>query len=113
MNRYSKLSLVVATLAAVAAGASYAANGGLESKVTAITKAKIPLIQAVAIAELHLKGKALEAEYKNAITGAFYEVDVVSGGKVFEVKIDADKGSMISSAEDKADDEHDAQDGND
>lgn len=113
MNRYSKLALVVAAVATVVAGAAYAANGGLESKVTAITKAKIPLIQAVSIAELHSKGKALEAEYKNAITGAFYEVEVVSGGKIFEVKIDADKGSMISSSEDKADDEHESQDEND
>lgn len=41
-----------------------------------------------------------------------YEVEVVSGAKVFDVKIDADKGTVISSAEDKADrdNDHDKQD---
>jgi uncharacterized membrane protein YkoI len=39
-------------------------------------------------------------------------VEVVSGAKVFDVRVDADKGTVISSAEDKADhdDDHDKQD---
>lgn len=41
-----------------------------------------------------------------------YDVEIASGTKVFDVKVDANKGWMISSAEDKVDrdDDHDKQD---
>jgi uncharacterized membrane protein YkoI len=44
--------------------------------------------------------------------GLTYDVEVISGTKVFDVKVDADKGTVISSAEDKADreNEKDSQD---
>ena len=32
-----------------------------------------------------------------------YDVEVVSGAKVFDVKVDGTKGTVISSVEDKAD----------
>ena len=78
----------------------------------AINKAKISLVQAVTVAEQHANGKASQAEFENSKQGWVYDVEVVSGAKVFDVKIDADKGTVISSAEDKADrdDEHDAKD---
>lgn len=111
MNRYSKLSLLAAAIAA-AGTVAYAAQGGMENDAMAINKAKIPLAQAVTTAEQHANGKASRAEYENSKQGWVYDVEVVSGSKVFDVKVDADKGTVISSAEDKADrdDDHDKQD---
>ncbi len=111
MNRYSKISLLAAAIAAVGTVA-YAAQGSMENDAMAITKAKIPMAQAVTTAEQHANGKAARAEYENSKQGWVYDVEVVSGSKVFDVRVDADKGTVISSAEDKADrdDDHDKQD---
>ena len=111
MNRYSKFSFLAVTLAA-AATVAHAANSGMENDAMAITKAKIPLAQAVTTAEQHANGKAARAEYENSKQGWVYDVEVVKGAKVFDVRVDADKGTVISSAEDKADrdDDHDKQD---
>lgn len=106
MNRYSKLSLLVAAIAA-AGTVAYAAQGSMENDAMAIAKARISLVQAVTVAEQHANGKAAKAEYENSKHGWVYEVEVVSGAKVFDVKVDADKGTVISSAEDKADPEND------
>lgn len=102
MSRYSKFSLLALAIAATSTGA-YAANSGMENDASAITKAKIPLTQAIAVAEQHASGMAARAEYENSRNGWVYDVEVVSGAKVFDVKVDADKGTIISSAEDKAD----------
>lgn len=102
MNRYSKFS-VLALAIAVASTVAYAANSGMENDASAITKAKIPLTQAIAVAEQQASGKAARAEYENSRNGWVYDVEVVSGAKVFDVKVDADKGTIISSAEDKTD----------
>ena len=111
MNRYSKFSLLAVAIAA-AGTVAYAATGSMENDAIAIAKAKIPLAQAVSVAEQHANGKAARAEYENSKQGWAYDVEVVSGAKVFDVKVDADKGTVISSAEDKADrdDDHDNQD---
>jgi uncharacterized membrane protein YkoI len=111
MNRYSKFSLLVAAIAA-AGTVAYAAQGGMENDALSITKAKIPLAQAVTTAEQHINGRASRAEYENSKQGWVYDVEVVNGAKVFDVRVDADKGTVISSAEDKADrdDDHDKQD---
>lgn len=102
MNRYSKISLLAAAIAA-AGTVAYAAQGGLENDALSITKAKIPLTQAVTAAEQHANGKASRAEYENSKQGWVYDVEIVSGTKVFDVKVDADKGKVISSTEDKND----------
>ena len=64
---------------------------------------------AIAIAEQQADGKATRAEYEQTKTGWAYGVEIVSGTKVFDLRIDADKGTVISSAEDKSDgvDDHD------
>lgn len=110
MTRYSKLSFLALALAAVGTVA-YAAKG-MENDALAIVTAKIPLVQAVTTAEQHANGKATRAEYEHSKQGWVYDVEVVNGSKVFDVRVDADKGTVISSAEDTADrdDEHDKQD---
>jgi uncharacterized membrane protein YkoI len=111
MNRKSKLSLLAIVMAMTGAVA-YAAKGDMENDAPAISKAKISLTQAVTVAEQHVNGKAARAEYENTKQGWVYEVEVVSGTKVIDVRVDAVKGTVIASAEDKADhyDDHDKQD---
>ena len=111
MYRYTKLS-VLAMAITMAGTAAYAAKGTVENDAMAITKAKISLVQAVAVAEQHVNGQASHAEYENSKQGWVYDVEVVSGAKVFDVRIDANKGTVISSAEDTADrdDDHDEKD---
>lgn len=112
MYRYSKFSLLAVAIAAAGTVAYAAANGSMENDAMSIAKAKISLTKAVTVAEQHANGKAARAEYENSKQGWVYDVEVVSGAKVFDVKVDADKGTVISSAEDKADrdGDHDKQD---
>jgi uncharacterized membrane protein YkoI len=102
-------AVVVAAAAAVAA---YAA-GANENDALAVGNAKITLGQAVAAAEQKLPGKAAKAEFEQAKGGRWvYDVEVVSGAKVFDVTVDADTGNVIASVEDKndRDDDHDEKD---
>jgi Peptidase propeptide and YPEB domain len=105
MNRYCKLSFLVVALAAVGSVA-YAAKA-IENDAMTITKAKISLVQAVTTAEQHLKGKATRAEYEQDKQGWVYDIEVVSEANVFDVKVDATTGKLMSSVEDNADDEAD------
>lgn len=110
MFRYTKIAILATALAA--AGAMAYAAKSMENDAMAITKAKIPMTQAITAAEQHVNGKAARAEYEQTKGGWAYDVEVVSGTKVFDVKVDADNGTVISSVEDKADhdDDHDKKD---
>ncbi|MEO8385507.1 MAG: PepSY domain-containing protein, partial [Betaproteobacteria bacterium] len=81
MNRFSKLSLFAVALAAI--GSVAYATKSMENDAMAIVNAKIPLAQAVTTAEKHANGKATRAEYEQSKQGWVYEVEVVSGAKVF------------------------------
>ncbi|OIQ75760.1 peptidase propeptide and YPEB domain protein [mine drainage metagenome] len=105
MSRYTKIGLIAITLAATGIGA-YAAIS-MENEATALAQAKVSITQAIATAEQHANGKATRAELEQSKAGLTYDVEVVSGAKVFDVKVDADKGTVISSAEDKANREND------
>jgi uncharacterized membrane protein YkoI len=75
--------------------------------------AGVPLAAAIATAEQHVTGKAVRAEYETQKNGQWvYDIEVMAGSKVFDVKIDANKGTVIASAEDKVDtdDENDKAD---
>lgn len=102
MTRYNKLTFLAIALAAVGTVA-YAATGSAENDAMSIGAAKTSLGQAVTAAEQHAGGKATRAEFENSKQGWVYDVEVVSGAKVFDVKVDSDKGTVISSAEDKRD----------
>jgi uncharacterized membrane protein YkoI len=106
MYRHTKLSVLA--IAIVATGTvAYAAKSSVENDAMAINKAKIPLTQAVTAAERHANGKASRAEFEHSRQGWVYDVEIVSGPKVYDVKVDADKGTVISSSEDKADHDDD------
>jgi uncharacterized membrane protein YkoI len=102
MNRFSKLALL-ATVISAAGTVAYATQSAPENDAMAVSNAHISLVQAVTTAEQHVNGKAARAEYEHTKQGWTYDVEVVSGGKVFDVKVDADKGTVISSAQDRAD----------
>ena len=110
MFRYTKIAVAGAVLAASGIAAYAATN--MENDALALPATKITLSQAVAAAEQQAKGRATRAELEHTKIGVVFDVEVVSGVKVFDVRVDADKGTVISSAEDKAenDDENDKTD---
>ena len=105
MLSYTKIGLVAVTLAATGVGAY--ATIDMESESSALVQAKFSIAQAIATAEQHTNGKAIRAELEQSNAGPTFDVEVVSGSKLFEVKVDADKGTVTSSAEAKADREDD------
>ena len=110
MKRKLLVPAAAAALAALVAGAGYAANG--ENDALAIAGAKIDLAKAVAAAEQHVGGKASKAEYERHKGQWVFDIEVVKDKKVMDVKVDAASGKVISAAEDKADqdDDHDEAD---
>ena len=110
MFRHTKIAAIAIALASAGAVA-YAANT-TENDALALANAKVPMAQAITVAEQHANGKAARAEYERTVTGWAYDVEVVSGTKVFDVRVDANTGAILSSVEDKADhdDDHDKQD---
>lgn len=110
MNRNKMIALFVVGGLGAAAAALAAQNG--ENDAVAIGNAKVTLVDAVGIAQRHASGQASRAEFENSSQGWVYDVEVVSGRKVYDVRIDAAKGTVLSSNEDEADrgGEHDKDD---
>lgn len=105
MYRHTKLTLLVVALA-TGGGVAWAVTGqqaAMDNDALAIAKAKISLSQAIATAEQHAGGKATRAEFEHEKGSWVFDVEVASGARVFDVRIDADKGAVLSSLEDKAD----------
>lgn len=100
---------VLATMLAAGGAVAYAANAAAENDALAINKAQVSLTQAVAAAERqHPGAKATRAAFEHSRSkGWVYDVEVVNGAQVFDVKVDAQQGTVVSSIEDKADSGHD------
>ncbi|HUY92577.1 MAG TPA: PepSY domain-containing protein [Pirellulales bacterium] len=80
------------------------AKAGLE-------KAKLTLAEAVEAASKKVPdGKAVEAEIETEAGGAAFEVEVVSGTKHLEVKVDADNGDILG-VEEEVEEEEEARKG--
>jgi uncharacterized membrane protein YkoI len=111
MKRKILVPAAVAALSAFAVAAGHAANSS-ENDALAVAGAKIDLAKAVAAAEQHVGGKASKGEYERHKGQWVYDIEVVKGKTVMDVKVDATSGSVISATEDKADqdDEHDKDD---
>jgi uncharacterized membrane protein YkoI len=101
MNRNKVISLVV-VIALGAGAAAFAAQNG-ENDAVEIRNAKLSLVDAVGIAQRHASGQASRAEFENTKQGWVYDIEVVSGRKVLDVRVDAIKGTVLSSSEDKSD----------
>ena len=111
MKFQPKLLAGVALVATAAA--ALAATAQPEKEVQAIGHAKTTLVQAISAAEAKTGGKALKAEFEQARDGKWtFDVEVAAGGKVYDVAVDADSGTVLAATEDKADQdgEHDDKD---
>ncbi len=113
MVRKSLFAMLAAALV-VAGGATAFAAQTAGNDALAVNQATVTLTQAIAAAEQQAGGRASKAEYEHSKAhGWVYDVEVVSGAKVFDVKVDAQKGTVLASTLDTADhdgDEHDERD---
>lgn len=107
MNRKTSLVAVIAAASiATAGGLVYASQTGMNDATTGLAKANISLEQAIATAQQHQAGgRATKAELESEKGATFYEVEVVSNNQVFDIKIDAVNGTVLSSKLDKQDSE--------
>lgn len=107
MNRRTSIvAVITAASIAAAGGLVYASQTGMNDATTALAKANISLEQAIAAAQQHQGGgKATKAELESEKGATFYEVEVVSNNQVFDIKIDAINGTVLSSKLDKQDSE--------
>jgi uncharacterized membrane protein YkoI len=62
--------------------------------------AKISLARAVAVAEEHTAGRAVEAELSARPNHAIYEVDILQGERVVEIEVDGLTGKVLSTKPD-------------
>lgn len=114
MKRYGYVAVGVMLSAGVFGGmfasSAYAAatgNDALEYR-----KPAISLSQAVATAETYAAGRAVRAELERHDGRPSYEVEVVSGRKVLDVRVDQRNGRVLAATMDKTDhdDGRDAED---
>lgn len=95
-------ALAAAVLAAAATGSAYAAKAS-ENDALVISAARIGLGQAVASAEQHAGGKASRAEFERHKGQWVYDVEVVKGQSVMDVKVDATSGKVVEATADAID----------
>jgi len=110
MSRYTRI-VAITTLLAAAGPAAQAASGPANDA-TGVSSARVSLVQAVVAAERHVPGRASRAEYERTDDGWAYDVEVVDGQRVVDVRIDPANGAVIGSKPD-APDQDDALDGRD
>ena len=98
-------ALIMAAGVATAGSLAFAKQSDTENESNAdLAKATISLSQAVSAAEAQAGGKASKAEFDSERGALVYEVEVVTAdSKVFDVKVDATNGKVLSSKLDQAD----------
>ena len=102
-----KILLTAATALALSMiGGAYAAKR-IENDELAISGVKLTLTQAISAAERHVGGKASRAEYERHKGQWVFDVEVVKGSKVMDVRVDPTSGKVIVAVEDKIDHEYD------
>lgn len=97
-----KLYLTLGALSAATAGGVYAANF-MENDALAVANAKVSMSQAVAAAEHHIGGRAARAEYERHDGQWVFDVEVVKGARVVDVKVDPASGAVLASSDDEFD----------
>lgn len=111
MKKLVKIGVVFVALSSVGALAAYAAKPQ-ENDALITRHAAISLTQAVQAAEQQVHGQAVRAELEHGKKGWVFDVEVVAGTTTYDVAVDAAKGTVLASAQDKADhdDSQDKQD---
>jgi len=101
MNRHHNIILTSLFAMALIAGAVTNVAQADESKekeakeLQLFSKAKISLIEAIKAAEQNTGGKALEAELDDGSNAVQFEIEILKGGKVYEVLVDGTTGKII------------------
>jgi uncharacterized membrane protein YkoI len=109
MKRTTHMALIAVTLTS-AAMAAWAATAPLNDALSSAS-AQVSITQAISTAEQHGGGKASRAEFERTKDGSAYDIEVIAGTKTFDVRIHADTGQVLASAEDKSDnDDNDKED---
>lgn len=103
MQSKTRIAALAAVLAAAAVGSAFAAGAGGGNDALAVSSAGIGLGQAVATAERQVGGKASKAEYEHHKGQGVYDVEVVNGKSVTDVKVDAADGRVIEAKADRVD----------
>jgi uncharacterized membrane protein YkoI len=109
-------SMLVALAVVAGAGTGLAvvarAAGSENDAVASLAQARINLTQAVDLALAQTAGHATRAELNDENGRPVYEVEVVaSSNQVFDVRVDAVAGKVLSSTPDQADHEDDEKGG--
>jgi hypothetical protein len=95
-------------LAATIVGLSVCAFSGAlaeqsENDALQIKTAKISLTDAIAAAEAKTGGKASKAEFEQSPNGWVFDVEIIVGDAVSDVKVNPENGAVMSVTEDKID----------
>ena len=106
MKRKTYLAALAALTATAIVGSAYASKSN-ENNALAISDARIDIGQAVAAAERHVGGKASHAEYERHKGQWVFDVEVVKGKSVTDVKVDASNGQVIEARAENADHDED------
>lgn len=118
LSTLTKSAIIALTIAGVGATAIAAPSANTKavtgsSEAVSAMQSKISLTQAIDIAKQNAKGDLISAEFdydddddngNGAVTGE-YEVEFVSNGTAYEVKIDANTGKVIETEKEKLDKE--------
>lgn len=125
MKTNSKIALLGTAILALIGGGTAIAQGSNTylwmstheggSDKTAMTSAgdtipidtAVTVSQAIVIAEQYAGGKANQAQFESKRGQSFFEVEVVNGTKIMDVRIDAHSGTVMGSKEDKPDSDKD------
>ena len=102
MRRNHVLAALVALSAAAAFGGAYAASDSANDALP-VLDAKVGLAQAVVAAEHHEGGKASRAEFERHDGKWVFDVEVVRGNAVRDVKVDAKTGKVVAASPDAID----------
>lgn len=92
-----KTMMATATALAMLSGAAYAVD---VSDIRLLNETKISLSDAIAAAEKHQGGRAIDASLDDDSFKPAYEVTVVVDNRVFDVQVDGVTGGVIGSRED-------------
>jgi uncharacterized membrane protein YkoI len=96
MNRTLIYLLTFAGMTAVAALATVYVHRVAEDEAAAIAKASVGLAEAVFIAERHVGGKAVRAQYQDQHGQWVFEVEVVKGKGATDVTVEAATGKVLA-----------------
>ena len=102
MKRKIYLAALAAFVATAAIGSAYAAKAA-ENDAMVISAASIDLGEAVTSAEQHVGGKATRAEFERHKGKWVFDVEVVKGRSVMDVKVDASTGKVVEATSDAVD----------